>query len=136
MLTSTKIDPADVGLPEASIRKRRRSRRVARIMLSIAVATAIAGWFLFGTSIFSAIHLKDQPTSLVFIAYGILIISSVTLILGLWYLLLAQVERLARMVDADELDDASASISQRGCSACGRSVDPGDRFCRNCGNRL
>src|SRR6478672_2907150 len=98
MTPPEKLHPDDVGLPEPAIRKRRRSRRVARIMLTIFLATAIAGWTLFGSSIFSAIKIREQPPSLAIIAYALLIISSVTLILGLWYLLIAQVERVARMV--------------------------------------
>ena len=131
---SEKLHPDDVGLPEQAIRTRRRSRRVARIMLSIFLATAIAGWTLFGSSIFSAMKIKDQPPSLVIIAYAFLIVSSVTLILGLWYLLIAQVERIARMVDADELD--SPTIDSLRCHNCGWTIDAPDRFCRHCGKAL
>jgi hypothetical protein len=107
---------------------------MASIMLPIAIATAIAGWALFGSSIFSAIRLKDQPPSLAIVAYGLLIISSITLVLGLWYLLLAQVERLARMVDADDLPPTEAQSAR--CSSCGWPCDPPDRFCRHCGHAL
>ena len=36
-----KIHPSDVGLPEPAVRKRRRSRRLARVMLTVAVLTAV-----------------------------------------------------------------------------------------------
>jgi len=130
MISTGKIHPHDVGLPEPVIRKRRRSRRLAWIMLSIAIVTAICGWRLLGTSIFSAIHIKDQPPSLAIIAYAFLIVSSATLVLGLWYMLLAQVERLARMVDAAELEET------RTCTKCHRILDAGDRFCRDCGQAV
>lgn len=133
MIATRKIDPHDAGLPEASVRKRRRSRRLAAVMLTIAVVTAAAGWPIFGNSLFSAIHIREQPESLVIIAYALLIVSSVTLVLGLWYLLLAQVERLARMVDAAEMGEPVAALT---CGKCGRAVDAGDRFCRHCGERL
>src|ERR1044071_4548410 len=80
------------------------------------VMTGVAGWPLFGASVSNAIHIKDQPQSLVIIAYIFLIISSATLVLGLWYLLIAQVELLARMVDIAELDDPAAH--PRHCSEC------------------
>jgi hypothetical protein len=121
-------------LPEPAIRKRRRSRRVARVMLTVAIATAIAGWGLLSSSIHSAIRIKDQPPSLAIIAYGLLIVSSVTLVLGLWYLLLAQVERLARMVDADELDEGVERPAA--CANCGWPCDAPDRYCRHCGRPL
>jgi len=131
MISTHKIHPHDVGLPEGAVRKRRRSRRLARIMLSTALVTAAAGWFLFGTSIFNAVHIKDQPPSLAIVAYALLIISSATLVLGLWYILLAQVERLARMVDTTELG-APPSV----CPQCQHAFDVGDRFCRHCGSAL
>src|SRR5436305_1248954 len=124
---------AEEGLSEPAIRRRRRSRRVAHIMLVVAAVTAIAGWKLFGASLFSAIRIKDQPPSLAIIAYGLLIISSVTLILGLWYLLIAQVERLARIVDADELPAEDDKLQ---CGNCGWPCDSADRFCRHCGRAL
>lgn len=135
MISTHKIHPHDVGLPEKAVRKRRRSRRLAWIMLSIAVVTAAAGWFLFSTSIFSAVHIKDQPPSLAIVAYALLIVSSATLVLGLWYILLAQVERLARMVDATELE-ASPGLAPTVCSQCQHTFDAGDRFCRHCGSAL
>ena len=133
MLSSEKISARDIGLPEPVIRKRRRSRRLAGIMLTIALVTAIAGWGLFGTSIFNAIHIKDQPASLALIAYALLIVSSATLVLGLWYLLLAQMERLARMVEAPESEDGAVPAR---CAGCHCSCDPADRFCRHCGKAL
>src|SRR4051812_35764083 len=124
-----KVYPGDEGLPEPTIRNRRHSRRLARIMLTIAILTAAVGWTLFGSSIFSAIKIREQPPSLAIVAYGLLIVSSITLVLGLWYLLLAQVERLARMVDAAELEDPVLPESR--CPNCGWSCDPPDRFCRH-----
>ena len=129
-----KVHPHDVGLPEGAVRKRRRSRRVAAIMLSVAVVTAGLGWFLFGTSIFDAIHIREQSPLLAIAAYGILIVSSVTLVLGFWYLLLAQVERVARMVDAAELEELA--MDGEPCPACRRKAAAVDRFCRHCGESL
>jgi hypothetical protein len=133
MLIPKKIDPNEVGLPARVIRRRRRERRIARIMLIIAVLTALAGWPLLGRSIFSAINLKDQSPYQAIIAYALLIISSATLVLGLWYLLLAQVERIARIVDSTEAEDPPARPL---CGNCGWFYDPPDRFCRHCGKPL
>ena len=134
MITSHKVHPHDVGLPEPAVRKRRRSRRLAKIMLVIAIVTAVAGWALFGTSIFNAIHIREQAPSLAIVAYGLLIVSSATLVLGLWYMLLAQVERLARIVDAAELEEVSAEPADlEKCPDCQEHRDASDRFCRNCG---
>ena len=58
------------------------------IMLAIAAVTAAAGAVLFRASVFHAEHIQEQPASLAIVAYAILIVSSVTLVLGLWYLLL------------------------------------------------
>jgi Kef-type K+ transport system membrane component KefB len=135
MTTAPKIHPHDVGLPAATIRKRRRSRRLGIIMLSIALVTAGAGWFLFGTSIFNAIHIKAQSPSLAIFAYGFLIVSSVTLVLGLWYLLLTQVERLARIVDAAELEELHDAAAPK-CGACHRKLASSDRFCAQCGAEI
>jgi len=132
MAAATKVHPHDVGLPEPVVRRRRRSRRLAKIMLTIAVVTAVAGWPLFGNSIFAAIKIREQPPSLALVAYALLIVSSVTLVLGLWYMLLAQVERVARMVDAAELEGETASEILR-CGQCQRAYDATDRFCRHCG---
>ncbi|HUO08244.1 MAG TPA: zinc ribbon domain-containing protein [Phycisphaerae bacterium] len=132
MTAPQKIHPHDVGLPEPAIRKRRKSRRFARIMLTIAVITALAGWPLLGQSVVSAIRMRTQNPYQAIIAWAILIVSSVTLVLGLWYLLLAQVERVARIVEADETLDPS----QRLCPNCGWFFDPPDRYCRHCGKPL
>jgi hypothetical protein len=132
-MTTEKVHPHDVGLPEPVVRRRRRSRRVARIMLITAALTAAAGWPLYYNSIFFAIKLKDQPPSLAIVAYVLLIISSVTLVLGLWYLLLAQVERVARMIEAPE--DFTEAPALR-CANCGWAYDSPDRFCRHCGKPL
>ena len=67
------------------------------------------------------------------IAYGLLIVSSATLVLGLWYLLLAQVQRVARIVEADEDEGAPA---RRLCANCGWFYDPPDRYCRHCGKPM
>ncbi|HEY4329656.1 MAG TPA: hypothetical protein VGN88_07960 [Phycisphaerae bacterium] len=133
-MISHKVHPHDIGLPEPVVRKRRRSRRVGAIMLSVAVVTAGLGWFLFGTSIFNAVHIKDQSPLLAIGAYAILIVSSVTLVLGFWYLLLAQVERVARMVDASELEEMS--LDGEPCPSCRRKAAAEDRFCRHCGASL
>ena len=135
MTKPPKPNPYDLGLPEAAVRKRRRSRRVARWMLIIAALTALSGWPLFGRSIFSAIHMTDPSQSQfqVILAYILLIISSITLVLGLWYLLLAQVERVARIVESD---DAPPDPAKRLCPNCGWFFDPPDRYCRHCGKSL
>jgi hypothetical protein len=127
-----KIHPSDVGLPEGAIRKRRRSRRFARIMLTIALITALAGWPMLGWSFSSAIKLTAQSPYLAIVAYGLLIVSSVTLVLGLWYLLIAQVARLARIVEAEDEGDAVRRL----CPNCGWFFDAPDRFCRHCGKPL
>jgi hypothetical protein len=132
MTVPEKIHPSDIGLPAGVIRRRRREKRVARWMLIIAVLTAFAGWSLLGNSFFSAIKMKDQSPYQAIIAYAILIVSSVTLVLGLWYLLLAQVERVARIVGADD-DDEEEATKRRLCPNCGWGFDPPDRFCRHCG---
>lgn len=121
------------GLPPSVIRRRRRERRVARLMLIIAALTALAGWPILGRSIFSAITIKDQSPYQAIIAYALLIVSSVTLVLGLWYLLLAQVERISKMVEADETQTPE---SARLCPNCGWFFDPPDRYCRHCGKPL
>jgi len=133
MLTQ-RVHPHDVGLPEPVVRKRRRSRRMAGLMLGVALASAIAGWALFGTSIFNAIHIKAEAPSRAIIAYGLLILSSATLVLGFWYMLLAQVQRIARMVDAQELEELSATGEP--CPSCQRRAAEEDRFCRHCGAAL
>ena len=107
---------------------------MAGVMLGVAVGTAIVGWGLFGTSIFNAIHIKDEAPSRAIIAYGLLVVSGATLVLGFWYLLLAQVQRIARMVDAQELEEMSATGEV--CPSCRRKSTDGDRFCRHCGTSL
>ena len=123
----------DAGLPEQAVRRRRRSKRFARMMLIIAGFTAMAGWAVFGTSIFSAIQIREQSPYQAIVAYALLIVSSVTLVLGLWYLLLAQVERVARIVGVDEAEEAPAG---KRCGNCGWTIDAPDRFCRHCGTAL
>jgi hypothetical protein len=127
------LHPHDVGLPPATVRKRRHMRRLAVILLAIAGVTLAAGALLFRTSIFNAVHIQDEPASLAIVAYAILIVSSVTLVLGLWYLLLAQVQRLARIVDASALDETPAATS---CPKCHDKVESTDRFCRHCGKPI
>jgi|SRR5271154_5680451 len=127
MTVQQKIHPHDVGLPEPAIRKRRRSRRFARIMLTIAVLAAIPGWPLL------LFRMKDQAPYQAIVAYALLIVSSITLVLGLWYLLLAQVERIARIVESDDTDPDPA---HRLCPTCGWFFDPPDRYCRHCGKPL
>ncbi len=131
-MITEKIHPHDVGLPEPAVRRRRKSRRVARMMLITAGFSAVAGWTLYYNSIHWAVNAQEQPPALAIIAYGLLIISSVTLVLGLWYLLLAQVERVARIIEAPE-EDASPALR---CLNCGWTHDPPDRFCRHCGKPL
>jgi hypothetical protein len=109
-------------------------RRLAIVLLAIAAVTAAGGAVLFRASIFNAVHIQDQPASLAIVAYLVLIVSSVTLVLGLWYLLLAQVERLARMVDAGEAG-AGAPVGAA-CPQCHGKVEGMDRFCRHCGAAL
>jgi hypothetical protein len=139
MTSTSKIHPHDVGLSPAAVRKRRRSHRLAFVMISIALLTAAAGWFIYFTSVSHAVTLKDQPPAMAIIAYGFLFISSVTLVLGFWYMLRAQVERIARMVDASELDDQPATPAPAptlACPHCRCHIDATDHFCRHCGKSL
>ena len=133
MTAPQKIHPHDVGLPEPAIRKRRRSRRVAHIMLTIFLITALAGWTILGDAVRSAVRMKSQNPFQAIGAWALLIVSSTTLVLGLWYLLLAQVERVARIVEADDTDPDPA---HRLCPNCGWFFDPPDRYCRHCGKPL
>lgn len=126
------VHPHDEGLPAPVIRKRRHARHVARWMLTIAVLTAIPGWTLYFVAINSARLAGVDNIARPIIAYALLIVSSVTLILGLWYLLLAQVRRIARMVGEDEVDIPQRPI----CPNCGWPRDLPDRFCRHCGKPL
>lgn len=122
-----KTHPHDVGLPETIVRKRRRSHRFARFMLTVAVITAIPGWSLL------LFRFKTQAPYQAILAYGLLVVSSITLVLGLWYLLLAQVDRVARIVESDE---GEIDPARRLCPNCGWFFDPPDRFCRHCGKPL
>jgi predicted MFS family arabinose efflux permease len=79
MTSAPKINPHDIGLPPAAVRKRRHSHRLATIMLTIAVITAAAGWFVYITSVVNAIRIKDQPPSLALVAYGRAIANSLVL---------------------------------------------------------
>jgi len=127
------INPEDEGLSEAAIRTRRQSRRLARLMLAITFPTAAAGWALYYISLSSATRIKEQSPYLAIIAYALLIVSSATLVLGLWYLLLAQVQRIAGIVESED----SLHASERPlCPNCGWPCDPPDRFCRHCGKAL
>ncbi len=123
----------DDGLPPQIIRKRKQARHVARWMLTVAVLTAIPGWALFSWSVISATRVGADNIVRPIVAYGLLIISSVTLVLGLWYLLLAQVRRIARMVGEDEV---LVAHPQPVCPNCGWPRDIPDRFCRHCGKAL
>ena len=134
MLPPAHIHAHDLGLPAGIIRKRRRARYIAHWMLLVAVLTAITGWTLYGRSFFFALRRPQSPVDYgVMAGYGLLIVSSITLILGLWYLLLAQVHRVARMVEADEGESSSSPLR---CANCGWPHDPADRFCRHCGKPI
>ncbi len=134
MTTSAgQVHPHDVGLPKALIRKRRRFRRIGYLMLLIAACTALPGWFLYGVSIWGAFTVSQVTLPQAIIAYSLLIVSSITLVLGLWYLLLAQVRRLARVVEGG---GEQTSRPPRLCANCGWSFDESDRFCRHCGKPL
>jgi hypothetical protein len=133
MIVARKLNPHDIGLPAPAIRKRRRSRRLSLLMLTIAVITAAMGWPLYGATIIDALRMRDQPLTHVVVAYVLLIISSVTLVLGLWYALLAQMERLARIVDAAELESPLTQIT---CPNCHHAAESADRYCRECGTSM
>ena len=125
------LHPHDVGLPTSVIRKRKRFRRIAYLMLAVAVLTAAPGWYLYGVSIWGTFHIGQFTTLHAIIAYSLLIISTIMLVLGLWYLLLAQVRRLAHIVE-----DAEESSKTHNCLNCGWPHDYPDRFCRHCGKPL
>jgi Kef-type K+ transport system membrane component KefB len=131
-MPTSAIHPHDIGLPPPVVRTRRHAHRIARWMLAIAVVTAIPGWLIFGISIFSAVNVKSQSPYQAIGAYALLIVSSVTLVLGLWYLLLAQVGRIARIVT---LEQPPLEVSSN-CGNCGWPHDGPDRFCRHCGKAL
>lgn len=133
-MAEVSVHPHDEGLPAPVVRKRRQARHVARWMLTIAVLTAIPGWTLYFVSINSARLAGVDNIARPIIAYGLLITSSITLILGLWYLLLAQVRRIARMVGEDEIENPVTVVPK--CPNCGWPRDLPDRFCRHCGKPL
>lgn len=137
MMTPTHLHPHDVGLPTPVIRQRRHAHRIARWMLLIAGLTALAGWPLYSVSVLAALKSKQESPFRAIVAYALLIISSTTLILGLWYLLLAQVNRIARMVESNTGDAVSdRPLPKAGCPNCGWPTDSPDRFCRHCGKPL
>jgi hypothetical protein len=125
--------PHDADLPPKVIRKRRRQRRFARIVIVLAVLFGIGGWALYSNTIRAAINIREDSLSRVIIAWGLLIASSIMLVLGLWYLLLAQVQRIARMVEGEPDPERGTTPL---CPNCGWSLDPPDRFCRHCGKPL
>ena len=127
------IHPHDADLPPQVIRKRRRHRRFARLVIVLAVLFGIAGWIIFSTSILAAIHIHEESPFRAIIAYGFLITSSIMLVLGLWYLLLAQVQRIARMVEGDPETERAAALL---CPNCGWFRETNDRFCRHCGKPI
>ena len=122
--------PHDIGLPDSLVRKRRHFRRIGYVMLLLAALTAIPGWFLYGLALWGAWAINPPPWPQTVVAYFLVITSTVTLVLGLWYLLLAQVRRLARVVEGDD------SIPPRLCPGCQWPCDQSDRFCRHCGKPL
>lgn len=132
-MTQTSTHPHDLGLPPGTVRKRRRNRSLAYWMLAIAILTAIPGWTLYASSVHDALRIRDQSPYLALLAYALLIVSSITLVLGLWYLLLAQVRRLAHIVGEDEYPADPVTIT---CPNCGWPHDPPDRYCRHCGKPL
>ncbi|MDA8376459.1 MAG: zinc ribbon domain-containing protein [Planctomycetia bacterium] len=125
------LHPHDVGLPASVVRKRKRFRRIAYIMLAVALLTAVPGWYLYGISIWGTFHIGRFTTLQAIVAYSLLIVSSITLVLGLWYLLLAQMRRLAHIVEG-----AGEISTTHKCPNCGWPHDYPDRFCRHCGKPL
>jgi hypothetical protein len=128
------IHPHDRNLPASVVRKRRRFRRIGVVLILIAVFTAAPGWSIYGVAIWSVFSLRHFTFIQALLAYGLLIISSVSLVLGLWYLLLAQARRMSRMVEGDS--DGLALAAKPLCSNCGWPRDYPDRFCRHCGKPL
>lgn len=128
------VHPHDEGLPQSVIRKRRRFRRIGYWMLLAAVLSAIPGWFIYVAAVIHPLSSGQNHGILsAVLGYGLLIISSITLVLGLWYLLLAQVRRLARMVEGS----AEGTVVDRlRCANCGWPCEAPDRFCRHCGKPL
>ncbi len=131
--TETQVHPHDVGLPSGVVRKRHRFRYIGYWMITISILTAIPGWAIYGVSIWQALDIRNQPPSRAIFAYALLIISSVTLVLGFWYLLLAHVRRIARMVEDGTAITPAMSDEQVHCPNCGWTCDYPDRFCRHCG---
>lgn len=125
--------PHDADLPPRVIRKRRRQRRFARIVIVLAVVFGIGGWVIYATSILNAINIREDSPARVIIAWALLSASSIMLVLGLWYLLLAQVQRIARMVEGEPDPERGTTPL---CPNCGWFLDPPDRFCRHCGKPL
>ncbi len=125
------LHPHDVGLPASVVRKRKHFRRIGYVMLALAVLTAAPGWYLYGVSIWGTFHIGRFTTIQAIVAYSLLIVSSITLVLGLWYLLLAQVRRLAHIVE-----DTQEASKTHNCPNCGWPHDYPDRFCRHCGKPL
>ena len=137
--TNPQPHPHDVGLTPKVIRKRRKNRYLAHWMLVIAVLAAVPGWTLYVVSVRTAQKFPSNPSPvpLVIAAYVLLIVSSIMLVLGIWYLLLAQVRRIAHMTGEEEtLDDAGQPIAHPLCPNCGWFHDPPDRYCRHCGKPL
>ncbi len=128
------IHPHDRNLPASVVRKRRRFRRIGYLMLAIAVLTAAPGWALYGVAIWNVFSLRHFTFLHAVVAYGLLIFSSVALVLGLWYLLLAQARRLSIMVDGGT--EGGGEKAQARCGNCGWPRDYPDRFCRHCGKPL
>ncbi len=127
------LHPHDVGLTTRVVRKRKNNRNVAHWMITIAILTAIPGWIIYGRSFFFAVRVKQDSLFMILLAWALLIISSATLVLGLWYILLAQVRRIARIVGEDEFPEATPVPR---CPNCGWPHDDPDRFCRHCGKPL
>lgn len=135
---SALVHPHDEGLPQSVILKRKRFRLIGYLMLLIAVLSAAPGWFIYGVSVVNASSVGGNRGDITaIIGYGLLILSSITLVLGLWYLLLAQVRRLARMVEGGgDAGQDRVESSRPICLNCGWPRDPPDRFCRHCGKPL
>jgi hypothetical protein len=128
------LHPHDVGLPAGAVRKRQNNRYLAYWMIATAIVTAVPGWFLYGLSVRNAHRMAEDAPLLVIAAYVLLIISSATLVLGLWYLLLAQVRRIAHITGEEEID--TGPEKRLLCKNCGWFFDPPDRYCRHCGKLL
>lgn len=130
---NAQLHPHDIGLPVGVVRKRRRFRNIGYLMLALAVISGLPGWYFYGVSILDAFTISNFTVWQAVAAYSLLIISSITLLLGLWYLLLAQVRRLARVVEGGDMTDAPPKVQPLRCGNCGWPMDTPDRFCRHCG---